>query len=75
MVELCAESFDWAATRRPKGALKLHLVLDHDGCLPCYAVITEGRRADVTEARKIHFAPGTIVVFDRGYPDYDWCWN
>ena len=54
------------------GALKLHLVLDHDGCLPCYAVITEGRRADVKEARGIQFAPGTLVVFDRGYADYDW---
>ncbi len=27
----------------PKGAAKLHLVLDHDGHLPCYAVITEGK--------------------------------
>jgi hypothetical protein len=72
MVELCAESFDWARYKKTKGALKLHLVLDHDGCLPCYAVITEGRRADVKEARKIGFAPGTIVVFDRGYPDYAW---
>lgn len=72
MVELCAESFDWARYKKTKGALKLHLVLDHDGYLPCYAVITEGKRADVKEARKIDFAPGTIVVFDRGYPDYDW---
>jgi hypothetical protein len=72
MVELCAETFDWARYKKTKGALKLHLVLDHDGYLPCYAVITEGKRADVTEARKIHFVPGTMVVFDRGYPDYDW---
>jgi len=72
MVELCAETFDWARYKKTKGALKLHLVLDHDGYLPCYAVITEGRRADIKEARKIHFAPGTMVVFDRGYPDYDW---
>jgi len=72
MVELCAESFDWARYKKTKGALKLHLVLDHDGYLPCYAVITEGKRADIKEARKIDFAPGTIVVFDRGYPDYDW---
>jgi len=72
MVELCAETFDWARYKRTKGALKLHLVLDHDGCLPCYAVITEGRRADVEEARKIPFAPGTMVGFDRGYPDYGW---
>ncbi len=72
LVELCAETFDWARYKRSKGALKLHLVLDHDGCLPCYAVITEGRRADVKEARSIQFAPGTLVVFDRGYADYDW---
>jgi IS4 transposase len=35
-------------------------------------VITEGTRADITAARKITFAPGTLVVFDRGYADYDW---
>jgi len=72
LVELCAETFDWARYKQSKGALKLHLVLDHDGCLPCYAVITEGRRADVKVARAIQFAPGTLVVFDRGYADYDW---
>jgi hypothetical protein len=72
MVELCAESFDWAKYKQTKGALKLHLVLDHDGYLPCYAVITEGRTADVTEARKIPFQPGTLLVFDRGYSDYNW---
>ena len=53
LVELCAETFDWARYKQSKGALKLHLVLDHDGCLPCYAVITEGRRADLKEARAI----------------------
>jgi Domain of unknown function (DUF4372)/Transposase DDE domain len=72
MVELCAEAFDWARYKKTKGALKLHLVLDHDGYLPCYAVITEGKRADIKEARKISFEPGTMIVFDRGYPDYDW---
>jgi hypothetical protein len=72
MVELCAEVFDWARYKKTKGALKLHLVLDHDGYLPCYAVITEGKRADIQEARKISFEPGAMIVFDRGYPDYDW---
>jgi hypothetical protein len=72
MVELCAEVFDWAQYKRTKGALKLHLVLDHDGHLPCFAVITEGNTADVSVARTIDFAPGTLVVFDRGYNDYEW---
>jgi hypothetical protein len=72
MVELCAASFDWAKYKQTKGALKLHLVLDHDGHLPCYAVMTEGKTADITEARKVHFDPGTLLVFDRGYSDYSW---
>jgi len=75
MVELCAESFDWAKYKRTKGALKLHLVLDHDGYLPCYAVMTEGKTADITEARKMHFESGTLLVFDRGYSDYHWWLN
>ena len=75
MVELCAESFDWAKYKRTKGALKLHLVLDHDGYLPCYAVMTEGKTADITDARKMHFESGTLLVFDRGYSDYDWWLN
>ena len=74
-VELCAESFDWAQYKRTKGALKLHLVLDHDGYLPCYAVMTEGKTADITEARKMRFEAGTLLVFDRGDSDYDWWLN
>ena len=26
-------------------------------------------------ARSLQFAPGTILVFDRGYTDYDWFWR
>ena len=72
MVELCAESFAWAKYKRTKGPLKVHLVLDNDDYLPCYAVITEGKVADITEGRKMTFQPGTLVVFDRGYADYNW---
>jgi hypothetical protein len=35
--------FDWAKFRRTKGAIKLHLLLDHDGYLPSFAVVTEGK--------------------------------
>jgi hypothetical protein len=35
-------------------------------------VITEGKRHDVRVARTLRFAPGTIVVMDRGYADYAW---
>ena len=61
---------DWAKFRRTKGAVKLHLVLDHDGYLPCFGLITEGKVHDVRAAHQIQFAPGTVVVDDRGYNDY-----
>ncbi len=72
VIELCASVFDWAQYRRTKGAVKLHLLLDHQGLLPSYAVITEGRMHESRVARTLRFEPGTIVVFDRGYNDYDW---
>jgi hypothetical protein len=71
IIDLCISLFDWAKFRRTKGAIKLHLLLDHDGYLPSFAVITEGKVADVKVVSEFHFTPGTIVVDDRGYNDYD----
>jgi hypothetical protein len=70
VIELCASMFDWARFRRTKGAAKLHLLLDHDGCLPVFGHITEGAVADVTVAQGLILPPGSIVVIDRGYTDY-----
>ena len=71
-IDLCMSLFDWAKFRRTKGAVKLHLLLDHDGYLPSYAVITDGKKSDIKVARKMKFAPGTVLVVDRAYNDYDW---
>jgi Domain of unknown function (DUF4372)/Transposase DDE domain len=70
VIDLCLSLYDWAKFRRTKGAVKLHLVLDHDGYLPCFGIITDGKVADVKAAHQMHFASGTIVVDDRGYNDY-----
>ena len=72
VIDLCASVFDWARFRRTKGAVKLHLLLDHDGFLPCYAVITEGNQHEVRVARQWRYEPGTLLVMDRGYTDYTW---
>ncbi len=72
MIDLCLSVFDWAAYQRAKGAIKLHLVLDHDGYLPAYAVLTDGKRSEITVAKSMSFSPGTMLVFDRGYADYGW---
>jgi hypothetical protein len=72
MIALCVSMFDWAQYRRAKGAIKLHLVLDHDGYLPCYAVLTEGKRQEISVARTMAFPPGAMLVFDRAYADHGW---
>ena len=75
VIDLCATMFDWAKFRLTKGAVKLHLLLDHDGYLPSFAVISEGKKHEVRVARQMQFAPGAILVFDRGYTDYQWFTN
>jgi len=72
VVDLCLSLYDWAQFRRTKGAIKLHLLLDHEGYLPSFAVITTGKTSDITVARQMRFDPGTVLVIDRGYIDYEW---
>jgi Transposase DDE domain/Domain of unknown function (DUF4372) len=71
-IDLCASLFDWAKYKRAKGAVKLHLVLDNEGHLPHFAVITDGKKSDQAVARSLHFKADTVVVFDRGYVDTAW---
>jgi hypothetical protein len=71
-IDLCAEIFDWAQYKRTKGAVKLHLVLDHEGYLPRFAVITNGKSSDVSVGRGFQFEPGTIVAMDKGYVNFKW---
>jgi hypothetical protein len=77
VIDVSLSMFDWAKYQRTKGAVKLHLVLDHDGYLPCFGVVTDGKVADVSVAQWLQFSAGTIVVDDRGYNDYalfgQWC--
>ena len=72
LIDLCAKVFDWAKYRTAKGAVKIHLLLDHDGLLPEFAIITDGKASDIRTAHKFSFPKGSMVVFDRGYCDYDW---
>ena len=72
VIDLCASVFDWARFRRTKGAVRLHLLLDHDGFQPCHAVLTEGKQHEVGVARQLHYEPATLLVMDRSYNDYTW---
>ncbi|NLW35491.1 MAG: transposase [Syntrophorhabdus aromaticivorans] len=69
-IELCTSLFDRATYRQTKGAVKLHLLLDHGGCLPVFARITKGSIHELNVGRGLSLPRVSIVAIDRGYADY-----
>ena len=70
LIELCVTLFDWAKYRQTKGAVKLHLLLAHEGYLPVFATVTDGKVHEVNIAHTLTFPKGSILAIDRGYVDY-----
>jgi len=71
-IDLSLSIFPWAKFRQRDGALKLHVGLDHDGGIPEFMTLTNGKVHEVTETRKQRLPVGSIVVMDKGYLDYSW---
>ncbi len=71
-IDLCLSVFPWAKFRTTKGAIKLHVGLNHRGNIPEFVTVTDGKVGDVTVGRTINFPKGSIVAIDRGYNDYTW---
>lgn len=71
-IDLCLSVFPWADFRITKGAIKLHVGLNHDGYLPEFVTVTEGKVHDVTIGRLLQLPKGSIVAMDKGYNDYGW---
>jgi len=71
VIDLCLSLFPWAEFRQTKGAVKLHLLLDHEGYLPVFANVTEGKKHEIDVARTWSFPRGSILAFDRAYNDYE----
>ncbi len=61
-IDLCLKVFDWARFRRTKGAIKLHLLLEHQGYLSCWGNVTDGKVHEVKVAQKMDFPVDSIVV-------------
>jgi Transposase DDE domain/Domain of unknown function (DUF4372) len=72
VVTLCSKVFPWATWSRQKGAVKLHLTLNHAGYLPEALVITTGKYSELTIARRQQYVKGTILLMDRGFMDFQW---
>jgi hypothetical protein len=80
LVKLCLSAFPWASYRKRKGAMKIHTLLDHNGCLPSFLTLTDGRCHDVRVVKDQRYGfprllPDSIITVDRGYYDFNWFYS
>lgn len=71
-IDLCLSAFTWAEFRSAKGAIKLHVGLNHQGYLPESITVTDGKNQYITAARKMNLPQGSIVIVDKRYNYYAW---
>jgi len=72
LIDVSMKVFPWADFNRKKSAFKLHLGLDHDGLIPAFGCVTQGKVSDMAQARLVALPKGSVVVFDKGYNCYRW---
>lgn len=72
-ISMCLSQYRWAAFRRTKAGVKLHLrlvFLDHQ-VMPDKVILTHARPADKTQMDALVVVEDDALnVFDRGYVDY-----
>ena len=72
IIDLCLSLYDWAKFRTTKGAVKLHVKLNHSGYLPTFMVVTIGKVHETQVAPSIPLERGDVAIFDRAYTDFKW---
>lgn len=72
VIELVANSMDWAKHRRRKAAAKTHMRLNLQSLLPQCVIVDTAREHDNVRARELcaGVEEGEIVIFDKGYIDF-----
>lgn len=73
VIELVANAMDWAKHRRRKAAAKTHMRLNLQSLLPQCVIIDTAKEHDNLRARELcaGIQEGEIVIFDKGYIDFD----
>ena len=72
IIDLCLKLFPWADFRKGKGGVKLTVKLDHQGKIPCFVIVSNAREHDTRRIKEIPYKAGDVLVFDRGYADYEY---
>jgi hypothetical protein len=69
-IDLCLSLFPWAKFRKTKGAVKLHTLMNLQGHIPEFILISTGKMHDVNVLDYLLPVPGAYYVMDRGYLDF-----
>ena len=69
-IDLCLSMFPWAKFRKAKGAIKLHALVNLQGNIPEFILISDGKLHDVNVLDYLVPTPGAYYVMDRGYLDF-----
>ena len=72
IIALCLSLYDWAKFRSIKGAVKVHIKLDHAGYLPAFMVVANGKDNDNKALPLMPLEKGDVAIFDMGYIDFSW---
>ena len=70
--QVVAQTVSLARSYRGKGALELHVGLDHAGYFLWFATLTDGRDHDDPVGRGFTFPSGSLVVVGKVYTDHGW---
>jgi len=71
-IDLCLKLFPWAEFREKKSGIKLTIKLDHQGKIPCFAIESNACKHDVNKVWDVPYNSADVLVFDRGYTDYEY---
>ena len=71
-IDLCYTLFPWADFRKRKSGIKLTVKLDHQGKIPSFVSLSTARKNDSKLIQRVPVDSGDVIVFDRGYNNYDY---
>jgi hypothetical protein len=69
-IDLCLSMFPWARFRKAKAAVKIHTLINLQGNIPEFILISDGKLHDVNALDYLIPTPGAYYVMDRGYLDF-----
>jgi hypothetical protein len=69
-IDLCLSMFPWAHFRKTKSAVKMHTVINLQGKIPDFVLVSTGKMHDVRVMDVLEWEAGSWYAMDRGYLDF-----